>query len=173
MGWSGQGKGYPGSSADLGWTCQACGTRGNWNTKAACRVCYEPHPLLAKGQKGKGKHKNKVGKYPQTDWDAEYALGLDYAMSKEDTEHVEFKRGMAKLQSAERALTAIDYQEESLKAIRKKIKEIWKKANGGEDQSREDRAQALLSRKVSKVNKKKYVKQQLQIHSKKLMELQT
>eukprot|EP00972_Heterocapsa_arctica_P028198 4148474-Heterocapsa_arctica.AAC.1 len=32
-------------------------------------------------------------------------------------------------------------------AIRKKIKEVRKKANGGEDQSREEQAQYLLARK--------------------------
>eukprot|EP00972_Heterocapsa_arctica_P064426 9507923-Heterocapsa_arctica.AAC.1 len=61
MSWGGKGKGYPGSSQDPGWTCQNCGQDGNWHHKVACRSCYQLHPLLAKGQKGKGKQKSNGG----------------------------------------------------------------------------------------------------------------
>eukprot|EP00972_Heterocapsa_arctica_P048528 7152829-Heterocapsa_arctica.AAC.1 len=66
MSWGGKGKGYPGSSFDTGWTCQNCGQDGNWHHKVACRSCYQLHPLLAKGQKGKGKQKGNGGKYTDT-----------------------------------------------------------------------------------------------------------
>eukprot|EP00972_Heterocapsa_arctica_P091757 13530532-Heterocapsa_arctica.AAC.1 len=142
---------------------------GNWSTKPHCRVCYQPHPLVAKGLKGKGKSRNKAGQFPQT----ECLNQVDFGLSKEDTEHSEFKREMAKLQNAERALAAIPDQEETIEAIRKNIKEVRERANGGEDQSREEQAQALLARKVSKVNNNKDLKHQLQIHSKKLEEYQS
>eukprot|EP00972_Heterocapsa_arctica_P024733 3648285-Heterocapsa_arctica.AAC.1 len=56
-----------------------------------CRVCYQPQPLLAKRQKGKGKSNNKAGQSPLTEyWNAQYHM--DFAMSKEDTEHLEFNK---------------------------------------------------------------------------------
>eukprot|EP00972_Heterocapsa_arctica_P006022 887179-Heterocapsa_arctica.AAC.1 len=80
-------------------------------------------------------------------------MGPDYSMPKEDKEHLEFNKEMAKLQSAEKALAALDDQEESLELIRAKIKEVRKSANGGV------------------VNNKKWLKQPIQICGKKLMDL--
>eukprot|EP00972_Heterocapsa_arctica_P043437 6411576-Heterocapsa_arctica.AAC.1 len=52
---------------------------------------------------------------------------------------------MAKLQSAEKTLAALGDQEESLELIWAKIKEVRKRAKGGEDQSRAEKAQSFLA----------------------------
>eukprot|EP00972_Heterocapsa_arctica_P033256 4894299-Heterocapsa_arctica.AAC.1 len=60
MSWKGKGFGK-----DPGWTCQTCGTTDNWQTKSFCRTCFEPHPLMVRGQSSGGGGK---GKSPNGQW---------------------------------------------------------------------------------------------------------
>eukprot|EP00972_Heterocapsa_arctica_P045320 6690124-Heterocapsa_arctica.AAC.1 len=92
-------------------------------------------------------------------------------MSKEDTEHMAYKTEMAKLQTAEKALSSLENKKESLALIRAQINEVRKKANGGIELSRAEKAQGLLKRKNHKVKTNKWLKQQIQACGTKLMDL--